>query len=87
MDLAIQRVAERVRNGGHNVPEKVIRSRYVSGIHNLFNLYANAVDYWTIFDNSESPRRLIATGGRSRKTKVIETELFNQIKNYVQQGN
>jgi predicted ABC-type ATPase len=87
MDLAIQRVAERVRNGGHNVPEKVIRSRYVSGIHNLFNLYANAVDYWTIFDNSESPRRLIATGGRSRKTKVIETELFNQIKKYVQQGN
>ena len=87
MDLAIQRVAERVRTGGHNVPEKVIRSRYVSGIHNLFNLYANAVDYWTIFDNSESPRRLIATGGRKRKTKVVETELFNQIQRYVQQGN
>jgi len=87
VDLAIRRVAERVRDGGHNVPEDVIRSRYISGIHNLFNLYANEVDYWTIFDNSESPRRLVATGGRQRKTKINEPELFNQIQRYVQQGN
>ena len=87
IELAIQRVAERVRNGGHNVPERVIRSRYVSGIHNFFHLYANAVDYWTVFDNSESPRRLIASGGRARKTKIVEPELFNQIERYVQQGN
>jgi len=87
VDLAIQRVAERVRNGGHNVPEKVIRSRYVSGINNFFNLYANVVDYWTIFDNSESPRRLVASGGRARETKIVEPEIFNQIQSYVQQRN
>lgn len=87
IDLAIQRVAERVSNGGHNVPEPTIRSRYVSGIHNFFHLYANAVDYWTVFDNSESPRRLIASGGRARKTKIVEPELFNQIERYVQQRN
>jgi len=87
IDLAIQRVAERVNNGGHNVPEPVIRSRYVSGIHNFFHLYATAVDYWTVFDNSESPRRLIASGGRARKTKIVEPELFNQIERYVQQRN
>lgn len=86
IELAIQRVAERVSTGGHNVPEDVIRSRYVSGIHNFFHLYANAVDYWTVFDNSESPRRLVASGGRARKTKVVDPELFHQIERYVQQG-
>jgi predicted ABC-type ATPase len=37
MDLAIDRVRERVRQGGHDVPEEVIRRRYEAGWRN-FNL-------------------------------------------------
>ena len=50
-DLAIQRVAERVRNGGHDIPVQTIKRRYVAGINNLINIYADIVDYWSAFDN------------------------------------
>mgnify|MGYP000240663643 FL=1 len=40
-DLAIQRVAQRVRNGGHDIPKEVVIRRYQAGINNFFNnLYA-----------------------------------------------
>lgn len=82
-ELAIQRVAERVAKGGHNIPEPIIRRRYVSGITNLFNLFMNEVDYWDIYDNSEYPRKQIACGGRNANTIIVEKSLYNQIKNYV----
>ena len=78
-DLAIQRVAERVSKGGHSIPEDIIRRRYYSGISNLFNLYASEVDYWAIFDNSDSPRTLVAKGGLDKVTSVQNEELYNKI--------
>ena len=82
-ELAMQRVAERVKNGGHNIPVPTTRRRYVSGINNLFNLFIPAVDGWVIYDNSISPRIEIAQGGRKAQTIVYNKELFNQIKSYV----
>lgn len=75
-ELAIQRVAERVSKGGHDIPEDIIRRRYVSGIGNLFNLYASEVDYWAVFDNSETPRILIAKGGTNKTTTILNEEIF-----------
>lgn len=82
-ELAIQRVAERVENGGHNIPEDIIRRRYVAGISNLFRLFMNEVDSWVIFDNSENPRKQIASGGRNADTVVDEEMLYSIILNYV----
>lgn len=81
--LAIQRVAERVQNGGHTIPQDVIKRRYVAGIQNLFNLYMNFVDSWSIYDNSTNPRRKVATGRKSVETEIIDCEIFKQIKAYV----
>lgn len=81
--LAIQRVAERVQNGGHTIPQHVIKRRYVAGIQNLFNLYMNIVDSWSIYDNSTNPRRKVATGRKSVETEIIDCEIFKQIKAYV----
>lgn len=50
---AIERVARRVRQGGHNIPEEVIKRRYESGIRNLMNLFLPIVDKWSIYDNSD----------------------------------
>ena len=47
-ELALQRIAERVSKGGHNIPEPIARRRYVAGIKNLFNLFIPVVDYWAI---------------------------------------
>ncbi len=82
-ELAIQRVAERVAKGGHNIPEPIIRRRYASGIKNLFNLFMSEVDYWDIYDNSKYPRKQIACGGKNVETIIIEEKSFNLIKNYV----
>jgi predicted ABC-type ATPase len=58
-EAAIERVAERVLQGGHNIPEHVIRRRFKLGWDNLENHYQNAVDDWAVYDNSESELLLI----------------------------
>jgi predicted ABC-type ATPase len=56
---AIARVAQRVRQGGHNIPEEVIRRRFISGLKNFETLYAPKVDAWALYDNSgEQPALL-----------------------------
>ena len=82
-ELAKFRVAERVAKGGHNIPENVIKRRYVAGITNLFNLFMGEVDSWVIFDNSKNPRKLIASGGRNANTVINEEVLYSKIKSYV----
>lgn len=52
-DLAVRRVRERVRAGGHAVPEIVIRRRYVAGLQNFWRLYQPLADAWAVYDNSE----------------------------------
>ena len=59
--MAIERVANRVRQGGHNVPEDVIRRRFKHGIEN-FGRYKLLVDSWQLYDNSDIPAVLIEEG-------------------------
>lgn len=55
-EVAIARVAERVRQGGHDIPEGVIRRRFAAGLRNVENAYKPAVDAWAKYDNvGESP--------------------------------
>ena len=82
-ELAMLRVAERVANGGHNIPQEVIKRRYVAGICNLFNLFMREVDSWVIFDNSENPRKQIASGGSNADTVIDEDRLYLKMKDYV----
>lgn len=53
VDLAVSRVAERVKMGGHFVPEETIRRRYQSGLKNFFGLYKDMADSWQLYDNSK----------------------------------
>ena len=82
-ELALQRVAERVEKGGHNIPADVIRRRYVAGIRNLFRLFMREVDYWEIYDNSEYPAVQIATGGKNENKEIIIETTYNKIAEYV----
>ena len=52
VETAIARVASRVRQGGHDIPEAVIRRRFVSGHDNFHRYYKGAVDDWALYDNS-----------------------------------
>lgn len=50
-EIAIARVAQRVAQGGHNIPEDVIRRRFAAGQANLAR-YCALVDDWDVYDNS-----------------------------------
>ena len=52
-DLAVERVAERVRRSGHAVPEHVVRRRYDRSLSNFFNAYRPLADSWLMLDNSQ----------------------------------
>ena len=51
-DLAIARVQQRVREGGHYISAPVIRRRFVAGLRNFGYLYKPVVDEWALYDNS-----------------------------------
>lgn len=50
-EVAVARVAERVRQGGHHIPENVIRRRFAAGLRNFERAYKRAVDAWARYDN------------------------------------
>jgi predicted ABC-type ATPase len=51
-DMAATRVAARVIQGGHNVPELDIRRRFKAGLNNFHKVYKQIADVWTLYDNS-----------------------------------
>ena len=79
VDLAISRVKSRVREGGHNIPEDVIRRRYKSGLQNFFKLYLPKVDNWMFVDNSGDTYEIIAEGSIDEKN-INNKALWNEIK-------
>lgn len=73
--LAIRRVAQRVSEGGHNIPSDVIVRRYHHGIENLFKLFMPIVDSWTIIDNTRCRPRVVAND-----SLTLAPELYERIK-------
>lgn len=62
---AVWRVAERVRQGGHSVPEEVVRRRFDAGLRNLREHYIGRVDEWRVLDNT-GPFPLLVEQGVNR---------------------
>lgn len=78
-DLAVARVANRIRQGGHSVAEADIRRRFESGLRNWFSLYRSIVDGWWLYDASRLPPVMIA-GEEDGHLNVVQAELHDQIK-------
>lgn len=79
-DFAVARVADRVRLGGHNVPEETIRRRYRRGLVNFFELYQPLATTWRVYDNSqESGIRLIASGQGTNVTRIGDEETWKHL--------
>jgi len=62
VELALLRVAERVKQGGHNIPEAVIRRRFEGGLSKFEQYYKSAVNEWTHYDNSSNELILLNAG-------------------------
>ncbi len=76
-EMAVTRVANRVKHGGHNVLPADIRRRYTLGMQNLFGLYGPLLDAWWLFDATRLPPMLIASE-KSKKRIVKQNHLFAQ---------
>jgi predicted ABC-type ATPase len=59
-EAALARVAKRVRQGGHGIPDDVVVRRYAAGLRNMRHLYLPLVDIALVYDNSDGNRALIA---------------------------
>lgn len=80
-DLAVARVAGRVRQGGHHVPEDVVRRRFAGGLGNLFSGYPDVVDSWQVYDNAElTGPRLIASRAAGRPVVIADPNAWENLK-------
>ncbi len=78
-ETAIQRVANRVAEGGHNIPENVIERRYYRGIPNLINLYKPICDSWIVVNNKNVVPELVAKGALNGENIVINYYIWDTI--------
>jgi len=78
VDIALERIADRVRRGGHNVPGKIVRRRFNRGLSNLFNIYRPLLDFWVIFDNSKDDPVMIAYE-EAGDLELIDPALFSKL--------
>lgn len=81
IDLAKNRVKQRVLEGGHFIDENTISRRYKNGIRNLFEIYVPICDITLIYDNSQPLPQLIAYKELSSKFVVKLEEQFRNIHN------
>jgi predicted ABC-type ATPase len=75
VEMAFARVAHRVSEGGHDIPEATIRRRFAAGLGNFFGLYQPLFDSWRLYNNSMTTPELVAleTSGR---TTVLNDDVF-----------
>ncbi len=75
-NLSISRVAERVRSGGHHVPDETIRRRYSRSVRNFLVLYRQILTTWQVYDNSNGNPRLIAFNNSYLDT-ILDPDQWN----------
>ena len=81
--IALDRVSERVRKGGHNIPPDVVVRRYYKGISNLMTLFIPLCEAWILADNSEDTLKIIASGNKNMENIIENYEIWGVIKNQV----
>ena len=79
-DFAVERVAERVRAGGHNVPAETVRRRYRAGLRNFFSVYEPLASTWRMYDGSGPKPRLVAKRLESQAPRVYDEGIWAAVK-------
>jgi predicted ABC-type ATPase len=77
VELAVERIKLRVRNGGHHIPEAIVRGRFGRSLPNFLRIYKPLADSRTIFDNSVDTPKMIAFSEQPGKTEILDSDLFS----------
>ncbi|MEO0040973.1 MAG: hypothetical protein RL329_421 [Bacteroidota bacterium] len=86
VQLAKQRVAFRVQEGGHHIPDEVIERRYQRGLKNLFELYMPICDNVMLFDNSDENPIFVMKQIKGESMNVFKESTFQKIKQNLKNG-
>jgi len=92
-DILIERIAERVKKGGHFVPDEDVRRRFVRGKRNFWNVYKDLADSWSLFYNTNEGFKKIAAGEKVKIIRIEENlfesflESINETENKIKNGN
>jgi predicted ABC-type ATPase len=78
-EYCIARVARRVSQGGHSIPDEVIRRRYSTGLWNMRHLYLPLADDASIYDNRDRALRLVARRAPECPLCVLDEEIWAKI--------
>ncbi len=79
-ELAKERVKERVRLGGHDIPTDTIERRYERGLTNLFELYLPIANSWSIRNTSLTQSVEVASYSEQGGEIVFDEVLWKSIK-------
>ncbi len=75
VELSLSRIRGRVLEGGHDVPELIVRRRFDRSIRNFLSRYRHLADSWTLFDNSaDSPAEIAC--GVVRNIDIIQSDVY-----------
>ena len=76
--LALERIETRVKHGGHDIPEAIVRRRFDRSLSNFFEFYKPLAESWTIFDNSGDVPKVVAFE-ESGKLEIIDPQAYSFI--------
>ena len=75
---SIRRVADRVEQGGHDVPIEDLRRRFKVTVQNHFTIYRPVIDRWSIYDNGQHAPVLLAYGDAATVT-IVSKDAFEKV--------
>jgi predicted ABC-type ATPase len=78
-EVAVARVARRVRQGGHRIPDEVVVRRYSAGLRNMRHLYLPLADSAFIYDNSDGGGALIAERQGAAPLTIHDSNRWSRI--------
>ena len=76
--MALARISNRVKMGGHSIPSDTVDRRFRRGLHNFLFRYRSLADSWYLFDNSDIPPALVARSEHGQHT-VLNRDLYEGI--------
>ncbi len=79
VDLAKNRVLERIRKGGHSILPDIIERRYYRGLKNFFQLYRGLTDSWIVYDNSRASPLPLAKGNANNTSFVYNNDIWTRV--------
>lgn len=79
VQLAKRRVARRVKEGGHSIPDNIIERRFYRSLGNLMYRYRVVVDEWFVYDNSELKTPALVAQGRGADENIIEDQKWQRL--------